>query len=73
MVEVDIYVVVGFFKFYFRDFFELLFIDDFYFKFVEVNGRLVCFGFVFFVMIVLVENSIYRFCRLEKCCIVYEL
>lgn len=72
MAEADIHAVAGLLKLYLRDLPEPLFTDDLYPKFVEANGRPVCFGFVFPVMIASAENSIYRFRRLEKCCSVHE-
>ena len=57
VAEADIHAVAGLLKLYLRDLPEPLFTDDLYLKFVEANGRPVCFGFVFLVIIVSSKNS----------------
>ena len=57
VAEADIHAVAGLLKLYLRDLPEPLFTDDLYLKFVEANGRPVCFGFVFLVINVSSKNS----------------
>ena len=56
MAEADIHAVAGLLKLYLRDLPEPLFTDDLYPKFVEANGRLVYFRFVFAIIISTIKN-----------------